>query len=111
MDDTKEDWDDLRGRCMASRAAPVSPDEFAKVMREGMEQEKASPGTGINFTNGRNATAVCIPQHKTGFLKLVGNAEKLEYLSLGWGDEEVAVLMYIRPCQGRDGAAQGARAR
>eukprot|EP00966_Prymnesium_polylepis_P260344 6013961-Prymnesium_polylepis.1 len=47
---------------------------------------------GIKFTSGKDATDVCIPQYKEGFLKLIGAANELSYGGLGWGDEKVDVL-------------------
>ena len=86
-------WDDLVMTCKATRAAPLPPGAFEAMLRDGMAREEAAPGTGFRFTNGKDATNICIPQYREGFLRLMGGGEELLSFALcGWGDEEVKTL-------------------
>ena len=88
-DDSAFDWwRNLVVPLRASRAAPLSPDEFERILTEGMAREDASPGSGIRFTNGKDARAVCIPQYREAFLRLLRGTKELEYGGCGWGDPE-----------------------
>ena len=60
--------------------------------RAGMEREKAEAGSGFRFTNGKDATAICIPQYKEGFLRLMAKEGQLNFGWCGWGDAEVREL-------------------
>ena len=73
-------WSDLERACMVGRLPPQPPDAFESMLREGMAREEAAAGTGFRFTNGKDATSVCIPQYREGFLRLVGGAEMLALL-------------------------------
>ena len=68
------------------------PDEFEKKIRDGMKKEEEAPGSGIKFTNGKDATEIVIPQYEKGFLRLMGEASEMTYTELGWEDEEVQTL-------------------
>ena len=57
-----------------------------------MEREKAEAGSGYRFTNGKDATAICIPQYKEGFLRLMPKEGALAFFACGWGDAEVREL-------------------
>ena len=92
MDGSKTDWYGIRDQCAANRPAPMAPDEFEAMIRHGMEVERAEPGTGIKFTNGKDATNVVIPQYEAGFLRLMREASVLEYAELRWGDDEAQTL-------------------
>ena len=85
-------WEELRDECKAHRSAPVAPDAFEKIMREGVEREEKMAGSGIKFTSGKDLTVVVIPQYQRAFLKLMGSATELMYTHLDWGDEEAARL-------------------
>ena len=92
MDGSQTDWEGIRDQCAANRPAPMAPDEFEAMIRDGMEVERAEPGTGIKFTNGKDATNVVIPQYEAGFLRLMREASELHYARLGWGDDEAQTL-------------------
>ena len=92
MDGTKTDWESIRDQCSAKRPAPMAPDAFEAMIRTGMELEKTTPGEGIKFTNGKDATAVVIPQYQQGFVRLMRNATYMAYANLGWGDAEMQTL-------------------
>ena len=68
------------------------PDEFERILREGIATEAAQPGSGIRFTNGKDLTEVILPQYRSGFLRLMGGVQSLHYRNLGWGDTEVRQL-------------------
>ena len=87
------DWYDIREACKTSRPLPMAPDAFEAMMREGIANQEASPGSGIVFTNGKDATEVVIPQFKKGFLFLFSEVPHLEYYDLGWLDSDLAVLL------------------
>ena len=57
-------WMDVQMACKANRLPPQPPDAFEAMMREGMAREQAAAGTGIRFTNGKDATDICIPQYR-----------------------------------------------
>ena len=92
MDGTETDWDGIGDQCAARRPAPMAPDEFEAMIRHGMEDERAAPGTGIKFTNGKDATDVVIPQYAEGFVRLMREASELTYAGLGWGVDEAQTL-------------------
>ena len=65
----------------------------ASKRRDGMAREEAAPGTGFRFTSGKDATKICIPQYREGFLRLMGGrGVLLNFARCGWGDEEVKTL-------------------
>jgi len=87
-------WYVLADTCRASRTAPVSPGVFKQMLEEGMDREKAVAGSGIVFTNGKDATSICIPQYEEAFMRLFASEKALSYSELGWGEaaaEELAV--------------------
>lgn len=92
MDGTKKTWDDICDQCTTRRPAPMAPDVFEQMIRDGMTRERAQPGTGVRFTNGKDATEVIIPQYTTGFLRLMREAKYIAYVGLHWGDEELCAL-------------------
>ena len=85
-------WLSLEVACRAGRAPPLAPDAFEAMLREGVAREAAVPGTGFRFTNGKDATAICIPQYREGFLRLLRGGGMLAFDRCGWGDAEVRVL-------------------
>lgn len=62
-------WHAVVAKCTVGRSAPQLPDEFMSMLRQGMLDEAASPGAGIRFTNGKDATEVCIPQYREAFFE------------------------------------------
>ena len=54
------DWGEVTTHCMGSRFVPLPPPAFEAMMVAGMAREEAEAGTGFRFTNGKDATAVCI---------------------------------------------------
>jgi len=65
----------------------------ASKRRDGMAREEAAPGTGFRFTSGKDATKICIPQYREGFLRLMGGrGVLLNFARCGWGHEEVKTL-------------------
>jgi len=66
---------------------------FETLLRDGMAREATEKGSGIRFTNGKDATDICIPQYREGFLRLMGRAEALSYDGIGIGDAGVAQLL------------------
>ena len=85
-------WFDLVIACKAGRYAPQAPDAFEAMLKAGMEREAAEAGSGFRFTNGKDATAICIPQYKEGFLRLMAKEGLLGFFKCGWGDAEVREL-------------------
>ena len=86
-------WLEVIAQCKGSRFEPLSPDAFEEMMVDGMKRDAVEAGTGFRFTNGKDATTVCIPQYREAFLRLVSGAEGLRYGGRGsWGDDKAAVL-------------------
>ena len=54
----------------------------------------------FKFTNGKDATNVCIPQYEEAFKRLLGTSKLLYYENLGWGAAEgeqlAAALAYAQ---------------
>ena len=72
-------WIDLALACQAGRFAPQAPDAFEAMLRAGMAREAEEPGSGYRFTNGKDATAICIPQYREGFLRLMRQEGELYF--------------------------------
>ena len=89
---TPSSWGDVQDLCKAARLPTLSPDAFEAMLRAGMTREEAEPGTGFRFTNGKDATSVCIPQYREGFVRLMRGAGQLAYFDCNWGDEEAALM-------------------
>ena len=93
-------------KCQASRFAPMAPAAFEALLTEGVAREQAAAGTGIKFTNGKDATAICIPQYEEAFERLLGGAGMLNYDNCGWGQaeaEELAASLAEAQKRGVDG--------
>jgi len=88
-----QSWFEIINMCAAMRAPPMPPDAFTEMMCKGVEREAAAPGSGIRFTCGKDLTDVILPQYSQAFLKLMGEATKLEYASLGWTDQDAETLV------------------
>ena len=63
------------------------------MLRDGMAREAAAPGTGFRFTNGKDATSVCIPQYRDAFARLMRAGGGLNSTGCGWGDAQVQQLV------------------
>jgi hypothetical protein len=79
-------WPGIVQECAARRPAPITPDAFRERVLGGMDD-----GT-IRFTNGKDATAVIIPQYEAAFVRLMSEVSALDYEELAWGDEEAREL-------------------
>jgi hypothetical protein len=102
-----ESFDSLCNQCTMSREPPMRPDEFEQMLRKGVDDETQEKGKGIVFTSNKDLTEVIIPQFRLAFLRLMGQAQKLIYTKLGWGDEElekmISTLVYANShCSGLD---------
>ena len=97
-------WVELAHKCKAARLPPLAADKFEAMMREGMA------GGKLKFTNGKDATEVCIPQYKEALLRLMGETKELGYDCLGWGEAEgkqlAEALLYVQRCGVACGAEQ-----
>ena len=82
------DWDgwmdgnDVVDACKGARRPPLAADAFERLMRDNLESG------AFKFTNGKDATNVCIPQYAEAFTRLLGTSKYLGYLKLGWGAAE-----------------------
>ena len=85
-------WNDVATMCKASRLPPLAPDAFEKMLRTGMAREEVDAGTGICFTNGHDATEICIPQYREGFLRLMGAGGELVFAGCNWKDPDLSLL-------------------
>ena len=85
-------WEHLVMACKAGRLPPQPPDAFESVLREGMAREEAAAGTGFRFTNGKDATAICIPQYREAFLRLMALGGMLVFNSVRSSDAEALEL-------------------
>ena len=80
------DLDELSSECRGTQLPPMPPNEFEKLLRDGIASGS------ITFTNGKDATDICIPQYREGFLRLMAQATHLNYKGLGWGDDEIMTM-------------------
>ena len=76
-------WGELVNAGAMDRAPPVAPDAFEKMLREGVARAAEEPGAGIHFTNGKDATEICIPQYREAFLRLTGDAVEADGIDVG----------------------------
>ena len=77
------DWyDGVVKACKGARRPPLAADAFERLMRDNLESG------AFKFTNGKDATNVCIPQYAEAFKRLLGTSKTLGYSRLGWGAEE-----------------------
>ena len=68
--------------CKGARRPPLAADAFERLMRDNLESG------AFKFTNGKDATNVCIPQYEEAFKRLLGTSKVLYYDNLGWGAAE-----------------------
>jgi len=80
--DTKH-WDDIKKECMAGRAAPMTPEDFAA------ELELKS------FTSKKADLPTVGALYKAAYTKRFAAATGLFYSKLGWGDAEVISLSRV----------------
>ena len=85
-------WFSVVTSCQVGRCPPLEPEAFEVMLREGMARETAEKGTGIRFTNGKDATNICIPQYREAFLRLMSQGGQLSFIGCDWGDAEVCQL-------------------
>ena len=91
LGDDETDWGRIVRACKAGRQSPMAPDEFERMLTEGVQAEERQAGSGIKFTSGKDLTDVVIPQYEAGFLRLMMGAT-LDYSNLGWGAEAAEKL-------------------
>ena len=79
-------WGDVVRACQVGRLPPQTPDAFEATLCEGMANGE------VRFTNGKDATAVCIPQYREGFMRLMRIGGMLNFYNCGWADAEAQLL-------------------
>ena len=89
------DWYDVADACMGARRPPLAADAFERLMRDNLESG------AFKFTNGKDATNVCIPQYAEAFTRLLGTSKVLGYSRLGWGAAEGEQLAAAFACAQR----------
>ena len=88
--------------CKGARRPPLAADAFERLMRDNLESG------AFKFTNGKDATNVCIPQYAEAFTRLLGTSKILDYRILGWGAAEGEQLAAAFACAQRMGTAVAA---
>ena len=96
------DWFDVDEACKGARRPPLAADAFERLMRDNLESG------AFKFTNGKDATNVCIPQYAEAFTRLLGTSKLLGYGRLGWGAAEGEQLAAALACAQRMGTAVAA---
>ena len=89
------DWFDVVQACKGARRPPLAADAFERLMRDNLESG------AFKFTNGKDATNVCIPQYAEAFTRLLGTSKMLDYGNLGWGAAEGEQLAAALACAQR----------
>ena len=90
------DWyDGVVAACKGARRPPLAADAFERLMRDNLESG------AFKFTNGKDATNVCIPQYAEAFKRLLGTSKVLYYARLGWGAAEGEQLAAALACAQR----------
>ena len=90
------DWyDGVVQACKGARRPPLAADAFERLMRDNLESG------AFKFTNGKDATNVCIPQYAEAFKRLLGTSKILAYGMLGWGAAEGEQLAAALACAQR----------
>ena len=95
-------WRDVVRACKGARRPPLAADAFEQLMRDNLESG------AFKFTNGKDATNVCIPQYAEAFTRLLGTSKLLGYAMLGWGAAEGEQLAAALACAQRMGTAVAA---
>ena len=101
-DAESKDWVDVVKACQGARRPPLAADAFEQLMRDNLESG------AFKFTNGKDATNVCIPQYAEAFTRLLGTSKLLGYQRLGWGAAEGEQLAAALACAQRMGTAVAA---
>merc|ERR1712078_854298 len=90
------DWfEEVVHACMGARRPPLAADAFERLMRDNLESG------AFKFTNGKDATNVCIPQYAEASKRLFGTSKLLGYQMLGWGAAEGEQLAAALACAQR----------
>ena len=89
------DWYKVVQACKGARRPPLAADAFERLMRDNLESG------AFKFTNGKDATNVCIPQYAEAFTRLLGTSELLAYWEIGWGAAEGEQLAAALACAQR----------
>merc|ERR1719321_1970912 len=95
-------WGDVMDACKGARRPPLAADAFEQLMRDNLVSG------AFKFTNGKDATNVCIPQYAEAFTRLLGTSKMLGYGGLGWGAAEGEQLAAALACAQRMGTAVAA---
>ena len=95
-------WLNIVQACKGARRPPLAADAFERLMRDNLESG------AFKFTNGKDATNVCIPQYAEAFKRLLGTSKNLQYGGLGWGAAEGEQLAAAFACAQRMGTAVAA---
>ena len=80
---TKDDLGDVILECAASRAAPLSPADFRRML------------STKSFTSKKADEEMVARLYETTFDTRMGAATELDYRNLQWGDAEVATLCTV----------------
>ena len=96
------DWEAVVIACIGARRPPLAADAFERLMRD------STASGAFKFTNGKDATNVCIPQYAEAFTRLLGTSKVLWYQNLGWGAAEGEQLAAALACAQRMGTAVAA---
>jgi hypothetical protein len=88
------DWPSMRNECTAAARsrAPMSPDQFDRMLIDGVARESAEAGSGIRLSVADDLHGLLLPRYKDAFLRLLGSAEVLDFQELGWDDSQITTL-------------------
>ena len=95
-------WMDVVDACQGARRPPLAADAFERLMRD------STASGAFKFTNGKDATNVCIPQYAEAFTRLLGTSKLLGYYKRGGGAAEGEQLAAALTCAQRMGTAVAA---
>ena len=123
-------WWNVVKACQVNRLAPLTPDEFEKLMIDGMASgaikftvrllpsEPPTPWAGAEphrsmdrvsrAQNGKDATSICIPQYREAFFRLMSSGGMLAFSRCCWKDAEVKQLVAALQCAHAEGATSQA---
>lgn len=94
VEDEGLEWASLRDACTmsVSHPPPMAPPAFERMLREGVEREAATAGSGIYLQNPSDCERVIVPGYRSAFLQLIGQARFLDFQERQWGDAEIETL-------------------
>merc|ERR1712182_87002 len=95
-------WNKVVQACKGARRPPLAADACERLMRDNLESG------AFKFTNGKDATNVCIPQYAEAFTRLFGTSKLLGYRMLGGGAAEGEQLAAALTCAQRMGTVVAA---